>query len=543
MVLFTRERVRKMKEAELRTEVLLPLLEAMGYQHVFEHHGSRELGKDFICWKNDELGSRKNLALVVKAVPLTGQAKKAAGSTTEVQTQIQECFGKRFLDRVTGEEQIVHQCWVVSNQEISTAAIDALTSALTPSGVNRDVSYIDGEWLWKLIEQYLPVSTIFQKLGEVSQVLDSLDTHSSLQVHLSNSGIQMSVEEKFQGAWQEKPFFVRPVFEFPDTAEGRAEMEALEQALAIGAPIDISPAFIKSIEFPEFMSQLVGDVQSLHFGPVHNPISVPFRIEMQSADGERVTLEYIYLKATQIGLNEMTFSSDEHLTPLPMSLKLTMPAPHRNKAARMSFKLDYDKANVYQLLKLLQLQLCLSKASVIKIIDIKTGILFCILSQATGVLETPDLHDMEIIKDMAAIQVKTGIPIVLPEQGFTDEDDKMFVRLRTILHKKGNVEQTWHNFYPYYPLEQAKKIYENFKDGNTHEIIFPHEETEAFLGIQLPLGPVVTKLHQAKLINEQEVYEQIQHAETAQTPILFKFEPAGTDDASSTYLKWTPDTE
>jgi len=147
----------------------------------------------------------------VKAVPLTGQAKKAAGSTTEVQTQIQECFGKRFLDPVTGEEQIVHQCWVVSNQEISTAAVDALTSSLNPSGVNRDVSYIDGERLWKLIEQYLPSRAIFQKLGEVSQVLDGLDTHTDLQFHLTNAGLQISVEEKFPGAWQEKPFFVRAV--------------------------------------------------------------------------------------------------------------------------------------------------------------------------------------------------------------------------------------------------------------------------------------------------------------------------------------------
>lgn len=96
MVALTKERVRKMKEAELRKEVLLPLLQAMGYQHVFEHHGSRELGKDFICWKHDELGSRKNLALVVKAVPLSGQAKKLVAQRRRYRHKFKNALARDF---------------------------------------------------------------------------------------------------------------------------------------------------------------------------------------------------------------------------------------------------------------------------------------------------------------------------------------------------------------------------------------------------------------------------------------------------------------
>jgi len=39
-------------------EVLIPLLDAMGFD-AFHNHGANELGKDFICWKNSELGKRK----------------------------------------------------------------------------------------------------------------------------------------------------------------------------------------------------------------------------------------------------------------------------------------------------------------------------------------------------------------------------------------------------------------------------------------------------------------------------------------------------
>ena len=117
--MFTLDHIRKMKEAELRKEVLLPLLQAMQYMDVVEYHGPHEEGKDIVCFWRDKLGYRKNLALVVKAVRLTGQAKSTRGSLPEVLTQVQQCFGKAFIDPVTGEEQIVHECWIVSNQVIT----------------------------------------------------------------------------------------------------------------------------------------------------------------------------------------------------------------------------------------------------------------------------------------------------------------------------------------------------------------------------------------------------------------------------------------
>ena len=57
----------KMDEATLRVKVLLPLLRAMKYRDVHEYHGgSGEKGKDIVCWKQDELGCRVNLAIVAK---------------------------------------------------------------------------------------------------------------------------------------------------------------------------------------------------------------------------------------------------------------------------------------------------------------------------------------------------------------------------------------------------------------------------------------------------------------------------------------------
>jgi hypothetical protein len=74
--MLTRDNFDTMDEATLRTHVLIPLLREMGYQDVFEYHGGAgEQGKDIVCWKPEDLGSRENLAIVAKASQMTGQAK------------------------------------------------------------------------------------------------------------------------------------------------------------------------------------------------------------------------------------------------------------------------------------------------------------------------------------------------------------------------------------------------------------------------------------------------------------------------------------
>src|SRR3990172_6748827 len=125
--MLTRELIQQMNEADLRAKVLIPLLQAMGFRDVFEHHGgSGEQGKDIVCWQADVLGTRVNYALVVKAVPINGQARPAKGTAGDVFVQVSQCFGKPFLDPITTEECEVHQCWVVSNHEITKEAEESI---------------------------------------------------------------------------------------------------------------------------------------------------------------------------------------------------------------------------------------------------------------------------------------------------------------------------------------------------------------------------------------------------------------------------------
>jgi len=67
--MLTRDSLRGMKEAQLKDEVAIPLLRAMGFKDVFSFHGGEgELGKDIVCWKLGDLDNRVNYAIVLKAV-------------------------------------------------------------------------------------------------------------------------------------------------------------------------------------------------------------------------------------------------------------------------------------------------------------------------------------------------------------------------------------------------------------------------------------------------------------------------------------------
>jgi len=140
-----------MREDQLRSEVLIPLLRAMGFRDVFMHHGgSLEQGKDIVMWKPEEFRERTNFAMVAKAAKITGQAT-GKSSAAEVSFQVQQAFGKPFNDPVTGVERDVQECIVVSSKDISKEAIESINSFLRNAGVVGHTVFWNGYTLLTLI--------------------------------------------------------------------------------------------------------------------------------------------------------------------------------------------------------------------------------------------------------------------------------------------------------------------------------------------------------------------------------------------------------
>src|ERR1700740_3092846 len=80
------EQLKGLKEDQLRTQILIPLFRAMGYQGLDHYHGPTERGKDIVMWLPTRTEGRENYAVVVKAGKINAKAS-GKGSAGEVATQ------------------------------------------------------------------------------------------------------------------------------------------------------------------------------------------------------------------------------------------------------------------------------------------------------------------------------------------------------------------------------------------------------------------------------------------------------------------------
>lgn len=527
--------VRALKENDLRKYVLIPLLKAMGFQDVFEYHGGAgEQGKDIVCWSPDKLGVRSNLAIVAKATPITGKASVSKGTAAEVRMQIEQCFGKPFLDPVHGEEQHVHQCWVVSNQTISKEAIEALKSSLKANQLERNVSFIDGDRLWELIEKHMPNIPMLQKISEAGKWLDSLDTHYSVEAQTSGSGVHFDIKEKFPGASQEKPITLQAQFEFPDTDEGRAVREAFLEHIAKGTPVEIPASFAKFI-FPEFFQALFGEwsqVKTVRLGPIAVPDSMLVRMEILNEDGNSSALEYVDLKLVQGGKEEVTLTNDHQ--PIPTRIRLVFDL----KASRVHFTMNSPLygLNVKQIWDGLRLQQAMSRGGTLRITHLNTGLQVLEVPFPSGSTESPDVDFLEVMQDLVAIQMKIGRPINMPDRDLSEEEENLLNKLRYIFHV-GRLHTQWETLNVVIKAKAARQALPEFADGQAQPINLTDSEQVVLFGVELPLGSTDLHASQGKLSNEENIRVQLEHA-ADDTPVTMQFVPGDDDSLTITYLAW-----
>ncbi len=533
--MFTQQDMGALNESDLRRHILIPLLKAMGFHDVFEYHGGAgEQGKDIVCWMSDKLGTRINLAIVAKAAPITGKVSVSKGTAAEVRMQIEQCFGKPFLDPVRGEEQNVHQCWVVSNKTISKEAVAALMSSLASKQLERNVSFVDGNRLWELIELHLPNIPMLLKLVEVGRWLGSLDTHYRVEVKTTEAGVEFGIKEKFPGASEEKPFTIQARFAFPDTDEGHTAREAFEQHVSKGTPVEI-PASFAELHFPEFFQALLGESAQMtlvRIGPVTAPHSILVRMDIFNQDGDGFSLDYVDLKETQGGTEEITLANEHQ--PIPTRVKLVLD----RKSGLVHFTMNAPQfgLNVKQILDSLQLQHAMSKGGVLRLTHLETGLRALEVPFGAGSTETPDQDFLEAMRDFVAIQMKVGRPINMPDRDLSQDEMNLLNKLRHILHV-GRVRTQWETLSMTVNAKSVREALPEFSDGQAQPINVTRSETIALFGVELPLGPTLLHAPQGKLINEADVRTQLLGADD-NSPIELHFVPGEDDTVEVQYLNW-----
>lgn len=545
--MFTKKQVQQMKEEDLRRKVLIPLLQAMKYQDVQEYHGGKEFGKDIVCWKSSDLGSRKNLALVVKAVPVTGKAKVDKGTTGEIQTQINQCFGRTYLDPVTSSTQSVHQCWVVSNHAINETAIEAIRAAMGNSVHKENVDFVGIDKLWDLICCYLPFQATFQKLEDVQRDFETWDTHYRIDTTMNGSGIHHTLAEKFPGAFQEKPVEIKSAFSFPDTEEGREMQRAVELFVETGAPVKIPKQYIKKLEVSEFLQGVYPSITEmtedgfLQLTSTPNPMPILLRCEIIRDDGYCFTLEYLHLLCRQAGTKEATLTNEGQ--PIPIKIELVICSDTTFGCRFQIDPMPNVPLNAYQLFMQLRLMRCLSQPCTIRLTSLETGLPVLSGRAEASVANIPEEDFFEDIEALNALQLKSRKIVLIPDRDPMDEEMLVIHKLRT-LFRTGKIpipcvcaSRTVTDEVREEVLQSVKE----FKEKGSFELPLRVEESVILFGNVYPLGPIKPLRTAVKLANASEAEAFL--AQGVDGELVLEFVPGNEEETFLLeYENWLPPT-
>jgi hypothetical protein len=487
--MLTREILKNMKEDELRENVLKPLFITMGFKGVSEYHGTQELGKDIVMWKEDETGSRENYAIVAKASRITGDVKK---SISEIRTQIEQCFGSSYNDPVNPSEQVINKCWIVSSKEITMSARKALTDSLKPQNLDRLIRFIDGDELWQLIERYLIQETYQESVKRIQQISDSISPYYITESKISNKEHIITVEEKYPGASNDQPITFTGNFIFPNTPEGKKFQKEIDDFFRKGSPdkIVIEKPFFDGFEPPEFIKKMVGDLVGDHatmIKLVSNPPKdpIPVRIEFNSSDGTTRILEYVNLIMQRQGIEEIVFINQNQNIPVQVIIILNS----TSKTAQITLN-SKNGVDVKQWFDGLLLKDALAKEGTIVITRLDDGTDFLRLPIEEQQSNRLPKETIELLNKLVFIQEKTQSKIYFPPIKITKEDIKSIDELMQIL-TVGKLEDIWNSFSVKCfrdgianVISIAKMATEN---GNT--FVLESEMTSRVFDTEIPIGP------------------------------------------------------
>jgi hypothetical protein len=161
------ERLSRLDEKGLR-ELLVVLLSHMEFKAATVCHGSRELGKDIVCYSHTVLGDPEYLAVVAKAVDLTGSVGSSQG-LREVQHQIQQCFENPYTDLFGMKKVSIDRVWVVTSRRILEGAKESVFESLRKYNLAKLTRFISGENLVSIIDKFYP--TFWDETLEPADVL------------------------------------------------------------------------------------------------------------------------------------------------------------------------------------------------------------------------------------------------------------------------------------------------------------------------------------------------------------------------------------
>ncbi len=261
-------------EAGFRTQVLIPLLNAMGYQDVDHTHGAHELGKDIVAWSESPDGSRAYTAFVVKVGRIGASATGDAGT---VATQIRQAFGSSFRSKTAADVHQASTVQVVTTGTIKQPSREAIL-AQVDDVQRRHVRFWDGDTVRILLTKHLPEPIVPDYTAAVHGALADLE-HFDVLTRISAAGVEYEIYAR-----HDETIVADVILAFPETPEAEFALKAMNRHIEDGDPVLIPGSFIQTFAQHEELSRIFGNATptELHIGSATGGRSSQVAIEVQT---------------------------------------------------------------------------------------------------------------------------------------------------------------------------------------------------------------------------------------------------------------------
>jgi hypothetical protein len=158
--------LKSINEAEFRQDIIVPLLNKMGFKSPVEYHGANEKGKDIICFDYDKLGEQRFMAVVAKTGDLTGSASTNSGLMNVV-NQVLQAFDSPYEDLFNMKQINIDEVWVMTTGKIVSGAEQSVINTLRKTNLDKQIRFIRDDRLVQLIDENF--STYWNSIDETKE--------------------------------------------------------------------------------------------------------------------------------------------------------------------------------------------------------------------------------------------------------------------------------------------------------------------------------------------------------------------------------------
>ncbi len=154
-------------EEEYTNEIIIPLLQNMGFSDVRNNHGIDEFGKDILFSDYNRFGIKQYHAAQVKFKNING---KNQGDMGDIIEHIKRAFNMPFPDIISKENVYINYFYVMISEEYKQSAIEIILRDLNINQYKNRLHFFDGNKIKELRQVNL-----VNVEGKLNSLLKELD--------------------------------------------------------------------------------------------------------------------------------------------------------------------------------------------------------------------------------------------------------------------------------------------------------------------------------------------------------------------------------